>query len=142
MLGIALAGLQLELGGTYLLSQDVSIAGRDAAVGLLQLTTADAAVCYRVLRRPFVAPCLLGELGRLAAKGLNLPQFEDRTLLWLAVGASARLGVDIARWLRWQTEIAAALPWDHAHFGVRDLGSVHRIPAVIGRLSVGLEGSF
>jgi hypothetical protein len=142
MVGLALGDMRVELGGTHVFSQTLRIAGSDAAVGRLQLTTAAAAACFGLLRRPFVAPCLIGELGRLAASGDSLRERQDRTLLWAMAGASARASLEVLGWLRWQAEVGGGLPWDHAQFGVHELGSVHRISSLIVRLSTGLEGVF
>ena len=140
MVGLALADLRIELGGAHMFDQALQIAGRQ--VGYVQLTTAAAAACYGLLRRPYLAPCLVGELGRLAARGDNLAERQDRALLWAMGGASARASVELFDWLRWHAEVAAGFPWDRAQFGVAELGAAHRVASLIGRLSTGLEGSF
>jgi hypothetical protein len=142
MVGVALGDVRIELGGTHVFSQELRVAGSAAPVGRLQLTTAAAAVCYGVTRRPFVAPCLIGELGRLAASGDNVAQAQDRALVWAMAGASARASFELLRWLRGQAEIAGGLPWDHAEFGVQELGRAHRVANVVARLSLGVEGVF
>lgn len=142
MFGVALGDVRVELGGTHIFSQELRLAGMDAPVGRMQLTTAAAAACYGLVRRPFLAPCLIGELGRLAASGDNLRERQDRTLLWAMAGASARASLELLGWLRWQAELAAGFPWDHAQFGVHELGSAHRVASVVARLSTGLEGVF
>lgn len=142
MLGASLGPLALELGGLHLVSQQLVLDQRVGPVGAVQLTTAAAVGCYRVLQRPWLAPCLLAEVGRLAAEGLDVAQPERRALLWAMVGVSARIALDITRWLRWHAELTGGLPWDRAELALRDLGPVHRIPAVIARLSTGLEGTF
>lgn len=140
--GVALGDVRVELGATHVFSQALHVAGSDTPVGRLQLTTAATAACYGLLRRPYLAPCLVGELGRLTASGENLLERQDRTLLWAMAGASARASFDVFGWLRWHTELAGGFPWDHAEFGVQGLGSAHRVASVIARVSTGLEGVF
>ncbi|HET8937001.1 MAG TPA: hypothetical protein VFN67_26340 [Polyangiales bacterium] len=140
MLGLALGNIRVELGGAHVFSQELRASG--AQVGRMQLTTAAVTACYGLLRQPFVAPCLIGELGRLAARGDNLEQRQDRSLLWMMGGVSARASLELLGWLRWQVELAGGFPWDHAQFGVNDGASVHRVASVIARLSTGLEGVF
>jgi hypothetical protein len=142
MFGVALGDVRVELGGTHVFSQELRVASSDAPVGRMQLTTAAAAACYGLLRRPFLAPCLIGELGRLAASGDNLRDPQDRTLVWAMAGASARTSLELLGWLRWHAELAGGFPWDHAHFGVQELGDAHRVASVVARLSTGLEGVF
>ena len=140
--GVGFGRWRIELGGAHMFDQALHVSGSTAPVGRMQLTTAAATVCYGLMTRPFVAPCLLGELGRLAVSGDNLLDRQDRTLLWAMAGAGARASLELLGWLRWHAELAAGLPWDRAQFGVQELGSVHRVASLIARVSTGVEGVF
>jgi hypothetical protein len=142
MLGMGFGDLRLELGGAHVFDQALHVAGNAAAVGHMQLTTAAAAACYGLLRRPFLAPCAIAELGRLAVRGDNLLERQDRSLLWAMAGVGARASIELLGWLRWHAEIAGALPWDRAQFGVPEVGPAHRVASLIAGVSTGLEGVF
>lgn len=142
MAGLGLGRWRFELGGAHMFDQALHAPGIAPPVGHMQLTTAAAAVCYGVLQRPFLAPCLVGELGRLAASGDDLLDRQERTLVWAMAGASARASLGLLGWLRWHAEVAAGFPWDRAQFAVQELGPAHRVASLVGRLSTGVEGVF
>jgi hypothetical protein len=144
LFGMELAWATIELGGVWLPARDGSVSGRSEPAASLQLMAAVASSCARVLRAPSwsVSPCLHLELGALRAEGLHLTHTLTATNLWLMLGLSVRAGVELFRGLYWFSEVSAGLPWDRARFVIADLGEVHRVSGVVGRLATGLESHF
>jgi hypothetical protein len=83
------------------------------------------------------------ELGRLEGAGTGVPEPRRGSALWSA----PRLDVHLA-WaplpgpVRLALQLGAAAPLQRADFFLRDIGTVHRPPAVVGRAALGLEVGF
>jgi hypothetical protein len=140
--GVELGRLALGLGGVLLLPREA--AGDSRPVASLQLMAAAAYGCMRLNRseRWYVSPCLQLEVGGLRAEGVGLERQQSTTELWLMFGAGVRAGVTLLRWLEWDAQLTAGMPWDRARFFVGEVGEVHRIAAVVGRLTTGLTSHF
>lgn len=140
--GIALERAAFELSGVLSWPQDASVASRPEPVARLQLMAASAAGCYALLQRPALAACLHVEVGVLHARSFNVATPRGSELLWLLPSVGARVALPLLEWLRWSSELSVGLPWDRATFAIDELGPVHRVARVIGRLQTGLEAGF
>ena len=142
MLGVQLGRLSLELGGFALLPRTAQSAQQSETS--LQLTAAAAAGCLTLLHSHAVtlAPCLHVEAGALHAEARQVRDPRPSTQLWLSLGLGVRARVELAQWLYWYSELGGALPWDRAQFVIGELGEVHRVPILVGRLTTGLGSRF
>jgi hypothetical protein len=138
-IGVELGPASLELGGFALLPRAGTVASHAEPIATLRLTAAVASACLELVREPALAPCLALELGQLQGSGRELPYVTERSSLWLMPSAGVRASLPLTRWLRWSLGVALGLPWDRSAFTIRDLGLVHQVPNVVGRLTMGLE---
>jgi hypothetical protein len=87
--------------------------------------------------------CLGLELGRLAGEGTDVPEPRRGGALWVAprVDAGAVWSVPDSP-LRLAVTVTGAVPLNRNEFELTDLGTVHRPPNVVGRLSFGVGVAF
>ena len=142
--GARLGATSLEVGGTYLPTQSVSVEDRTAAVGELRFLAASLGVCHGLSSgRIELAPCVRAEYGRIWGRGRNL---ERGTFAggasWLALLVAAKASFEVAEPLALVLELGGGAPLLAAEFGVEGLGQAHDTPAVFGRLSAGAELAF
>lgn len=139
--------LALRATGTLFLDRHVALPGA-GATGLgadMGLALGALSVCSTLLRAASAAAfvCAGWELGRLEAIGTGVLTPRREGTLWSAPRVDA--GVDWAAAggpLRLVAQVTAAAPLERDDFYLRDLGSVHRPPAVAGRLSLGVHIDF
>jgi hypothetical protein len=141
--------LQVRVLGTLLFEQQVQIGGAPSpAPGAeLQLVTGSLLACTapigQLRARLASVACLGGELGQLAGRGTDISSPRRRSALWAAprveLGgfwavpeSSLRVGV-IA---------TVAVPLNRDEFVLSGIGTVHRPPNVVGRLSLGVGLGF
>ena len=83
------------------------------------------------------------ELGRVEALGTGVEQPRRGSALWSAPRVDLGLGWAIEDSpLRLLGQLTAATPLQRDDFYLRDLGTVHRAPAVVGRLAIGVDVRF
>jgi hypothetical protein len=139
--------LALRATGTLFLDRHVALPGAgETALGAdMGLALGALSVCSTLLRpaRAAVFVCAGWELGRLEAVGTGVLTPRREGTLWSAPRVDA--GVDWAAGggpLRLVAQVTAAAPLERDDFYLRDLGSVHRPPAMAGRLSLGVHIDF
>lgn len=150
-LGAELGWRKIELRalGTVLFERETQLEtpSSPAPGAKLQLVTGGMLACaapFGSLRAPF-APfaCFGAELGRLSGVGTGVASPRRGSALWAAplVQLGAAWAVpDTA--LRLSTALVAATPLARDEFALRDIGTVHRPPSVVGRLSIGVSVGF
>jgi len=150
-LGAALGWRKLELRalGTLLFEQEKQLdSPRPPSPGAkLQLVTGGLLACtapfgsLRASLSPFA--CLGAEVGELSGVGTGVASPRRGGTLWVAPLAQAG-----ATWLvphtalRLVLSLLAATPLTRDQFALRDIGTVHRPPSVVGRLSIGISIGF
>jgi hypothetical protein len=139
--------LALRATGTLFLDRHVALPGAgETGLGAdMGLALGALSVCSTLLRaaRAAVFACAGWELGRLEAIGTGVLTPRREGTLWSAPRVDA--GLDWAAGggpLRLVAQVTAAAPLERDDFYLRDLGSVHRPPAVAGRLSLGVHIDF
>jgi hypothetical protein len=139
--------LALRATGTLFLDRHVALAGAgETGLGAdMGLALGALSVCSTLLRpaRAAAFACAGWELGRLEAIGTGVLTPRREGTLWSAPRVDA--GLDWAAGggpLRLVAQVTAAAPLERDDFYLRDLGSVHRPPAVAGRLSLGVHIDF
>jgi hypothetical protein len=134
--------------GALLFEQHVAFASGAGAPGAdMGLVWGSASACWSPFggfRSSLAAfGCAGWELGRLAAEGTGVDAPRSGAQLWTAPrldgGVSGALG---SRWLRGTLQLSALAPLKRDDFFLRDAGSVHRPPAAVGRLTIGVDFSF
>jgi hypothetical protein len=112
------------------------------------LLTFDASGCYELLRRGTIglSPCLLVELGRIAAQGFDTSQNGGARPLWAGVGLGARGRWEAARWLALVAEVDGVAPTARQEFSVgHGTGSptpLYTTSLVAARIEIGPEVRF
>jgi hypothetical protein len=86
--------------------------------------------------------CLRGEIGRLTVRGLDVADGRQAERLWLAPGLGGRGFLPISNQLALSASLDALAPLIRDEFVVQGTGVLHRPSAVVGRLSLGIEGRF
>jgi hypothetical protein len=150
-LGLALGAeaswrrFELRLLGTMLLEQQTQVesASSPRAGARLELFTGTALGCAAPLGDPRaeLAPllCLGMELGQLAGEGTGVASPRRRGALWAAPVAQAALSwTPDGSALRMALTLLGAAPLDQHEFALRGIGSVHRLPNVVGRIGFGV----
>jgi hypothetical protein len=140
--------LALRASGTLFLDRHVALPGAgETGLGAdMGLALGALSVCSTLLRAARGAAafvCAGWELGRLEAIGTGVLTPRREGALWSAPRVDA--GLDWAAGggpLRLVAQVTAAAPLERDDFYLRDLGSVHRPPAVAGRLSLGVHIDF
>jgi hypothetical protein len=141
--------LELRAVGTVLFERETQVESPSlpAPGAKLQLITGGLLACaapFGSLRATF-APfaCFGAEIGRLSGVGMGVASPRRGSALWAAplvqVGAAwavpdTALGLAMG--------VAAAVPLARDEFALRDIGTVHQPPSVVGRLSVGVSVRF
>jgi hypothetical protein len=151
-LGVAVelrtARLAFRAEGGLLFEQHVAFAAGAGAPGAdMGLMWGSASACWSPFggfRSSLAAfGCAGWELGRLAAEGTGVDAPRQGAQLWTAPrldgGVSWTLG---RRWLRGTLQLSALAPLKRDDFFLRDAGNVHRPPAAVGRLTIGVGFSF
>lgn len=146
--------LELRMLGSLLFEQETAIdsavapaSGAPAPGAKLQLLAGAVLACtapFGSLRAP-IAPfaCVGAELGRLSGIGTGVASPRQGSALWAAplvqVGGSWAVP-DTA--LRLGVALTAAAPLNRDEFALRDIGTVHQPPSVVGRLAIGVGVGF
>jgi hypothetical protein len=141
--------LELRALGTLLFEQETAVTSlaAPAAGAKLQLWTGALLACnapFGNLRAP-LAPfvCVGVELGRLSGVGTGVASPLRGGALWAAplvqVGGSWALP-DTS--LQLGAALSAAAPLNRDEFALREIGTVHQPPSVVGRLSVSVGVGF
>jgi hypothetical protein len=141
--------LELRAVGTVLFERETQVesASSPAPGAKLQLITGGLLACaapFGSLRATF-APfaCFGAELGQLSGVGTGVASPRRGSALWAAplvqVGGEwavpdTALGLAMA--------LVAAVPLTRDEFALRNIGTVHQPPSVVGRLSVGVSVRF
>lgn len=142
-LGIAVHSTRFELAGLYLPPRELNAPGLSApASASLRLAAASIGACQEFFAGPTLAPCLRFEAGQLLGQGEHLESTLTTRSAWLAVLLGARAGIRLFDVLYWSIEVAAGLPWIRPTFAIHGVGTVHEVPALIGRLETSLEARF
>lgn len=146
---LRLRRLVLRVGGLLLFDQQAALRRPElpAAGAELGLALGSVALCTVAFgnARAAVATLFCGgwELGRLEGMGMGIPQPRRGSALWTAPRLDAQLSwAPFAGPVRLVAQLMAAMPLQRADFFLRDLGSVHRPPVVVGRAGLGLEVGF
>ncbi|MEY4548528.1 MAG: hypothetical protein RL685_4723 [Pseudomonadota bacterium] len=141
--------LALRVGGLLLFDQQAALRRPElpAAGAELGLALGNMALCTVAFgnARAAVAALVCGgwELGRLEGTGTGIPVPRRGSALWTAPRLDAQLSwAPLGGPVRLVAQLMAATPLQRADFFLRDLGSVHRPPVVVGRAGVGLEVGF
>jgi hypothetical protein len=137
----------LRVGGLLLFDQRTALrrAGQPAAGAELGLALGSAALCTRAFSGAALLALVCGgwELGRIEGSGSGVPQPRRGSALWTAPRLDAQLSWGpLAGPVRLWAQLGAAAPLKRDDFFLRDIGSVHRPPVVVGRAGLGLEVSF
>jgi hypothetical protein len=141
-IGLRLHRTRLELGGAWLPPREVSAEDEPRAGGTLQLAMADLAVCQEFFAGPTLAPCLKFELGQISGRGKDLAADYDVSTTWLMAALGARGSVGLFGPMFMSADISAGLPLRRPTFAIRGAGTVHEVPAVVGRVELSVEGRF
>lgn len=150
-LGVELGWPQLELRalGTLLFEQDEQLdsLGTPAPGAKLQLATGGVLACaapFGDLRASLAAfACLGAEIGQLSGVGTRVASPRRGGTLWAAPLMQAGLGWRVPHTaLRLALALIGAAPLTRDEFALRDIGTVHQPPSVIGRLSIGVSVGF
>lgn len=146
---LRLARLALRMGGLLLLDQRTSRSTPEqpAAGAELGLALGSVSLCSRALGSESTALtgflCGGWELGRLEGSGTGVPEPRRGSAFWTAPRLDAQLSWGpLAGPVRLAAQLGVAAPLKRDDFFLRDLGSVHRPPAVVGRAGLGLEVRF
>lgn len=139
--GLELSDLRVELGGSYLLPQQVMVAGRARPVAELQVFSGSLGTCYGFLPRAVYA-CLRGEYGRIGGESQNVSDTSSGGAAWWLGLVGIRAEFALTGALSLGAELALGVPFDRIRFEIDGLGTVHELPAVIGRLVTALEWRF
>lgn len=140
--------LVLRVGGLLLFDQRATLRrpelpGAGAELGLALGNVAVCTVAFGHARAAAALFCGGWELGRLEGTGTGVPVPRRGSALWTAPRLDAQLSwAPFAGPVRLLAQLTAATPLQRADFFLRDLGSVHRPPVVVGRAGLGLEVSF
>jgi hypothetical protein len=148
-LGVELRGQRFAVrgNGTLLFDQHVALEEGVAAPGAdMSLLFGSLSACTAPVgsfRASFAAfACAGWELGRLAAVGTGVPSPRRGDELWSAPRLDACLSwAAPGTAFRFDIQLTAAAPLKRDDFFLRDLGSVHRPPAAVGRFAVGVDVS-
>ncbi|HKU40353.1 MAG TPA: hypothetical protein VJR89_19465 [Polyangiales bacterium] len=140
--GVAFDALRFELGGLWLPPRTVHSDTDPRASARMQLRAANLASCYAFFRGPTLAPCLQLELGQLRGEGENLEVSSHVSTSWLLLGAALRGSVELFDRVFISADIGAGAPLARPTFAVHGAGPVYRVPALIGRLELGVEARF
>jgi hypothetical protein len=140
--------LALRAMGTLFLDRHVALPGAGetglgADMGLALGALSVCSTLLRAARGAAVFVCVGWELGRLQAIGTGVRAPRHGGALWSAPRVDA--GLDWAAGegpLRLVAQVTAVAPLERDDFYLRDLGTVHRPPAVAGRLSLGVHVDF
>ena len=144
---LRVARFALRASGTLLFDRHVALPGpgTPAPGADMSLVLGSLAACTS----PFGAAagvafvCAGWELGRVEAIGTGVQAPRRGEALWSAPRVDAGLAWTIDGGpLRPFGQLTIAAPLERDDFYLRDLGSVHRAPAVVGRLSIGVDVSF
>jgi hypothetical protein len=138
-LGVRIERLSLGLSGNWLPKQDVRSTLRTAAVGQLQLWSAELHACYALTDRLALSPCVHAEYGRIIGRGRNLAMQSPVDGPWLLAGVGLQASAELWPRVHALIELACGVPLQGAKFSIEPLGTVHRTGAVVGRLRAGLE---
>jgi hypothetical protein len=149
--GAELTGRRLSLRalGSLLFEQhtEVDSSLSPAPGARLQLFTGSLLACIPVFDGAATAitaqACLGVELGRLAGEGTGVPAPRRGGALWVAprVDAGAAWSVPHSPW-QLAILLTVASPLNRNEFELNDIGTVHRPPNVVGRLSFGVGVGF
>lgn len=142
-------GLGLRALGSLLFEQHVELRGTAAPapgadLGLaLGSLSACAAPFGSLHDRVAASVCGGWEVGRLGGVGTGVQEPRRRDAWWSAPRIDAGLSWALpGTQLRLGALVTAAAPLLRDDFFLRDLGSVHRPPSVVGRLAAGVDVSF
>lgn len=138
-IGLGLSALRFELAAIILPSQRLDAPEPESGSATLQLTAASAGACWEFFDGPLLSPCLRVELGRLRGRGLELQSTQTADGLWLVTWIGARGGLPLLEWLLLRAELSLGLPLSRPAFAVEGLGTLHKVPAAVGRLELGVE---
>jgi hypothetical protein len=142
-LSLAWRRLLLRAIGTVLFEQhaDVELVPSPAPGADLALYAGSLLGCTTPFGRGRLASlaCVGMEVGRLAGVGTGVPSPRQGSALWLAprldLGALWSLP---ASPLRLGITLSAVAPMNRDNFALTDIGTVHRPPSMVGRLSFGV----
>jgi hypothetical protein len=137
----------LRAGGTSLFDQHVALQAEGDPGADLSLAFAHVSACAAPLgsfRAPLaLSACAGWELGSLSAAGTGVRTPRRERQLWSAPRVDAGVSwLAPATPLGLSVRLTALAPVTRDDFYLRDLGRVHRPPAVVGRLAFGVDVHF
>lgn len=151
-------GVSLELGGdrfrlralgTVLLDQHTELGGGmapapGADLGLIAAAVLACTTPIGTFSSPLSGQACAGwEVGRLSGVGTGVAEPQQGGVLWSAPRVDVGLFWAIpGTRLRWGPLLTAAVPLRRDEFVLRDLGRVHRLPSLVGRVALGATFSF
>ncbi|HVR20497.1 MAG TPA: hypothetical protein VMS65_12390 [Polyangiaceae bacterium] len=151
--GLGFDAFRLELGAlwlpparTYLPSDDqvAFIEGNPPERGgAIDLVVAQADACYLPFRGDFeLEGCAGLELGRLHGAGFGTSTEEDGSALWFGVGAGALARGKATSALSIVVSAAAVVVPQRTEFILENVGTVYRVPTLLGRFGLAIETEF
>jgi hypothetical protein len=130
--------LRVELGGRHWFRRSARIEGGRGAD--LRLSTASLGACARLARRKLEFPLCAGlEIGALRGRGVGVDVPQVDRLLWVAGWLGPRLAWVPVRRLELFTAVDLLLPTARYRFVLDDVGPVHHVGLVGGRVSWGVS---
>ena len=141
--GLDFGALRVELGGIFLPARRSFASGSPDKGGDIELLAAGVAGCVVPLRSNLdFRGCLELEVGRLHGEGFGTAADTSGSVTWLGLGAAAGLGFSLYDPLRLVAVAGALASPQPVEFTLENIGLVHRVPALVGRLGLGLESQF
>lgn len=131
--GVAWQRMRLELAGLLLPAQTLRASGASQLHSELQLMAAGVNVCRELFESIHVGTCLQLEVGRWRASGASA------AALWWLTALSLRGGLRVFEAVYLVADVALGVPWVRPRVAIHGEGTLHEVPALIGRLELSVE---
>jgi hypothetical protein len=141
-IGLDFGAFRLELGALWLPPARTYLPD-DERGGAIDLIVAQADACYLPFRGDFeLEGCAGLEFGRLHGAGFGTASEEDGSGPWFGAGASALARGKATSALSVVVSAGAVLVPQDTEFVLENVGTVYRVPLVVGRFGLGIETEF
>jgi hypothetical protein len=111
--------------------------------GDIDLVAGELSACFLPLRGKLeVGGCADAEIGRLHGAGFGTVTEDEGTALWLGFGASGLGRLAATDSIALVANVGFLAPTQEIEFTLENVGLVHRIPSVVGRVGLGVETEF
>jgi len=141
--GLDFRDFRLELGALWLPPARTYLPSDSERGGAIDLVVAQVDACYLPIRGDFALEGCAGlELGRLHGAGFGTSSEEDGSGPWFGAGASALARGKTTSALSVIVSAGAVVVPQDTEFVLENVGTVYRVPLVVGRLGLGIETEF